>query len=608
MNIAEITTFEEGGAYTHVIELIKGIDARVLIITGNTQKKGYEQKKGNTYFHIPCLYSVWDIFFVNRAGSYGQVADILKKNNIELVHFHSPLFTFLIGLMRRRQYPLIMTTHYLLDIKANRFASFLYRLFIRWMTLTIAQTVDTIICVNEEYIPIFTRWGIDPKKLVHIPNGVDTKRFYPGPSTIKKKFQDHQLIVYFGRLHYQKNVDILIHSFRQIKEKVQNVKLVIIGDGIDFPKLKKMSAGDSDIIMTGFVSDSELVDYLRAANVVVFPSRGENASFTLLEAMACGLPVISSDVGTAKWILAEGRGLLLQQYTQKEIAELCVYLLQNPAVAEEIGEKARQYVQHQFSWDSISKKTELVYQKLIEKNRQPTYSVVIPTLNEEKNIAACIQEIQKQAPGAEIIVVDGQSSDKTLEITRSLGATVLVEPKPSVGAARTKGLKHAQGDIVCFVDADTIPAPGWFEKIILPFQDQSVVGVGGMASPLDGTWLERFGLWLVFAVASPILFEMRTPLVTGQNMAFRRQAALDVGGFYEVVKPGRSSTEGEDTVMFLRIKNHGKIVHSHACVCVSMRRVRAWGLPRFLTFNIRNYLHLLKYQTPLDDEYEPIRR
>ena len=608
MNIAEITTYEEGGAYTHVVEIVKGIDANFLIVSGNTKKSGYQKNGKSTFFHVPCLVPIWDIFFVNRPGSYEKVVNALEKNKIDVVHFHSPLFTFLIGLIRKKKFSLIMTAHYLLDIKANRAASILYQKFIRAMTISIAKKVDKIICVNEDYLSVFTSWGVDPEKLVYIPNGVDTKKFSPGPSIVKKKFQDEQLIVYFGRLHYQKNVDILIQSFKQIKNKIPRAKLAIIGDGVDFQKLKKMSASDKDIIMTGFLSDKELVDYLRAADITVFPSRGENASFTLLEAMACGLPVISSDVGTAKKLLADERGVILENYSEEEIAKQCVLLLRNRETAKQMGERARVFVQQQFSWENISKETEKLYRKIVKEGKERTaYSIIIPTLNEEKNIGSCIREIQKQAPSAEIIVVDGMSSDRTVEIARELGATVVFEKKRSVGAARTAGLKQAHGDVVCFVDADALPAKSWFENLVRPFADERVVGVGGRALPLDGTILETLGMWMVFGLSSSILFKMGIPLVTGQNMAFRRTAVLQTGGFLEVVKSGGGRAEGEDTNMFLRIKKKGKIAHSNSYVKVSMRRIRAWGLPRYVLFNIRNYLHLLKYQTPIDEDYGPIR-
>jgi glycosyltransferase involved in cell wall biosynthesis len=366
MNIAEITTYKEGGAYTHVVELVKGFKKdKILIISGNTNKSGYQEENGYKFYHIPLALSVWDIFFINKLGSYKRTKNLLEKRDIDIVHFHSPLFTFLIGLMRKKKHPTIMTTHYLLEIKANSFSAALYRRFIKFMTKTIGRYVDKIICVNRDYIPIFEKWGINPDKLIYIPNGVDIKKFSPGISKIKKKFEKQKLIVYFGRLHYQKNVDLLIRSFKLLKNKMENIKLVIIGDGTDYHKLKKMSTDDKDIIMTGFVSDEDLVDYLRAANIIVFPSRGENASFTLMEAMACELPVVSSDVGNAKRILGNGRGFLLEKYTEEEIAGICEQVLNDEKNARKIGKKARDYVEENHSWEKISKNTQEVYKSLM---------------------------------------------------------------------------------------------------------------------------------------------------------------------------------------------------------------------------------------------------
>jgi glycosyltransferase involved in cell wall biosynthesis len=371
MNIAEITTYKEGGAYTHVIELVKGIKGDIVIITGNTEKSGYQKEDGNQYYHIPLIKSIWEIFFVNPPGSYQVVEDLLNEKKVDIVHFHSPLFTFLHGLLKKNKFPLIMTTHYLLDVKLSDSAAIIYNNLIKRMTVYIGKNVDKIICVNEDYIPVFKKWGVDPKKLIYIPNGVDTKKFSPGKSKFEKKFDNQKLIVYFGRLHYQKNVDLLIRSFKYIKEKVDNVKLIIIGTGNDYDKLKKISSDDKDITMTGFVSDEDLIDYLRAANIVVFPSRGENASFTIMEAMACELPVVSSDTGNAKKILGEGRGLILKKYTEEEIAEICINILSDEKKAEKIGKIARKYVEKHHSWDKISKKTQELYKEVIEeKNKE----------------------------------------------------------------------------------------------------------------------------------------------------------------------------------------------------------------------------------------------
>jgi glycosyltransferase involved in cell wall biosynthesis len=370
MNIAEITTYKEGGAYTHVVELIKKINAHFLVITGNTRKSGYQTENGVHYYHVPMLFTIWTIFFVGLPGSYNKVRNLLKKHNIDLAHFHSPLFSFLIGLLKKKEIPLVMTTHYLLEIKANRLAAFFYQGFIRWMTCSIAENVDKIICVNKEYISIFTSWGIEKEKLLFIPNGVNTKKFSPGSSSRKKKFKNDKLIVYFGRLHYQKNVDLLIRSYVHIAKVVPNAKLIIIGDGPDFQKLKRMSVNNKEnIIMTGYLPKNEdLVDFLRAADIAVFPSRGENASFTIMEAMACELPVISSDVGNAKEILGDERGIVLKHYTEEEVAKQCIHLLTHEKEAKKMGVDGRKYVEQHHSWEKISKKTEQLYTTIISES------------------------------------------------------------------------------------------------------------------------------------------------------------------------------------------------------------------------------------------------
>lgn len=375
MNIAEVTTYKEGGAYTHVVELVKKMNADIVIITGNTKKSGYQKEDGNLYYHIPLLKSIWEVFFVNRPGSYQIVEELLEKRKIDVIHFHSPLFTFLHGLLRKKKFPLIMTSHYLLDVKLSNSATFIYNSFIKRMTLYIAKRVDKIICVNEDYVPIFEKWGVDPKKLVFIPNGVDINKFSPGISKIKKKFKDRKIIIYFGRLHYQKNVDLLIKSFKYVKEGIRNVNLIIIGSGTDFDKLKKMSSSDEDIIMTGFLPDENLIDYLRAADVVVFPSRGENASFTIMESMSCELPVISSDVGNARKILGEGRGILIEKYNEEDIAEKCIQVLSDKEMAQKMGKDARKFVEKNHSWDKISKKTEELYKSVIEANKNKSLTI-----------------------------------------------------------------------------------------------------------------------------------------------------------------------------------------------------------------------------------------
>lgn len=229
-------------------------------------------------------------------------------------------------------------------------------------------------------------------------------------------------------------------------------------------------------------------------------------------------------------------------------------------------------------------------------------SVVIPALNEEEHIANCIIEVKKQIKNSEIIIADGNSSDKTREISKNLGAKVIIEKTKTVSAARDTGLRTASGDVVVFIDADVLPAPSWFEKITKPFDNPNVVAVAGMPTPLDGSFSERFGMKLIFGIFAEICFKFQTPLVTGQVMAVRRKQAIEAGGFDHTHK------SGEDTYIFLLLKKKGLIIHTDATVIVSTRRIRNWGMLKYLQFNIRNWYSLLRYNKPVNDDYEPVRK
>ncbi len=363
MNIAEIATYKEGGVYTHVAELVKRLQHPSLIITGNSKLSGFQKEGDLSFFHIPCMLSLWEIYFITPPGSYKKVRHVITGKNIDLLHFHNPLFTFGGALLRKSTLPKIMTTHYVIDFKGNRVVASLYKSIIRWITKSIAKHVDVIICVNNEYLPIYKQWGIDEKKLVMIPNGIDTNKFSPGPSSIKKKLGCKHLLVYWGRLGYQKNIAFLIDAFKTIK--TPNTKLAIIGKGPDLKKLQAL-AGDSDnVLFPGYLPDDKLLEYARGADIAVLPSRGESWGLVIGEAMACGLPVISSDVGMAQELLGDGRGIILKKETTEGFAGAIDALLSDKKNAQVMGKKARSFIVDRYSWDQVTGKIEELYQQVI---------------------------------------------------------------------------------------------------------------------------------------------------------------------------------------------------------------------------------------------------
>lgn len=376
MNIAEITTYKVGGISNYVTDLAKGIDENILIITGNTTKSGYQKEDGVTFYHIPCALNFWELYFINPPGSYQKVSKLIQENKIELIHFHNPLFTFITGFIMKPKLPIIMTAHYVVDVKSNKLTSFIFNKLIRLVTLYVSKKVNKIICHNEDYIELFASWGVDRKKLVFIPTGVDTDKFSPGKSNIKKKLKCKNLVIFWGRLGYQKNIPLLIKAFKNIK--TPDTKLVIVGKGPDMKKLNALAGKDENIIFTGYLPDDKLLEYIRDADAAVLPSRGESWGSVIGEAMACELPVISSDVGKAKEFIGEDRGIILKEETVEELAEKIDYLISNKEIAREMGKKARKKIVENYRWGKTIDETAELYKTVIKefKNTHKNQDVV----------------------------------------------------------------------------------------------------------------------------------------------------------------------------------------------------------------------------------------
>ncbi len=187
-------------------------------------------------------------------------------------------------------------------------------------------------------------------------------------------------------------------------------------------------------------------------------------------------------------------------------------------------------------------------------------SVIIPTFNEEKSIAATLGALLNLKSIKEIIVADGASSDKTVEIVESFEKVKLIKcDKANRGKQMYTGAKNASGDVFWFVHADTIPSKNAAHEIEKSLDDTKIIGgnfeiiFGG-----GGNWA-RILTWLY-----PYLRKLG--LIYGDSAIFiRREIYEKSGGF-------RDLPLFEDVEFYKRIKEYGKFVHLNAAVETSSRR------------------------------------
>jgi len=185
-------------------------------------------------------------------------------------------------------------------------------------------------------------------------------------------------------------------------------------------------------------------------------------------------------------------------------------------------------------------------------------TVVVPVRNRELTIQPLLESLQKldyDRNKVEVIVVDGNSTDKTREIVKKYPVKLVVEKRKGLNLARNTGIKCAKGEIVAFTDSDCRVPPNWITKIVENFKDPRVSCVGGSAKALDSDFISQYADNSIVRLMP--LFMKREELEkvkpffrhpAGCNMAFRRKVAEEVGYFDENIQYGFDEVEFADRI------------------------------------------------------------
>jgi glycosyltransferase involved in cell wall biosynthesis len=166
----------------------------------------------------------------------------------------------------------------------------------------------------------------------------------------------------------------------------------------------------------------------------------------------------------------------------------------------------------------------------------PAVSFVVPALNAAATLAACLEAIHAaRAAGAatEVLLIDNGSTDRTPDIARQRGATVVSAPGLTVGALRNLGARLAKGDFLAFVDADCVIAPDWVEQGLASFRDPDVAAAGSptLVRP-DATWVES--AWALHRHRRNSRRDVAW--LPTENLMVRKTAFQQVGGFNEALR------------------------------------------------------------------------
>ncbi len=222
------------------------------------------------------------------------------------------------------------------------------------VTRYVLDGADVVIATTEDYAktsPILKDYDVEV-----IPNAVDVERY-------EFELEKEDYVIYVGRLVEYKGLPILMRAMR-IVQKSLPLRLVVVGDGEDrraFERLARYLGVESEFL--GRVSEGRKIELIKRARVLVLPSKSRLEAFgiVLLEAMACGTPVIGSNVAGVRSVAREG-GMVFHDI--EDLAEKIMKIATSEGLARALGRKGRRVVEERYSWKVVLKRITELYESL----------------------------------------------------------------------------------------------------------------------------------------------------------------------------------------------------------------------------------------------------
>ncbi|MBI2498674.1 glycosyltransferase family 4 protein [Candidatus Woesearchaeota archaeon] len=332
----------EGGSERHIFE----VSSRLKNVTVLTQRWSLcEDKIEINLIKTKISYLKSLFFFISIFLKIPRI--FLSK--FKVVHIHEN-YLFLFLPIFKIKFKTVATIHGIKGFKFydNKFLWFIFKNFLKFSDKIIVVSLADREILKKEF-----------NNMTYIPNGVDTKIYKEIKVRVSNK------ITFVGRIHEQKGIIYLLKAFYEIKDKIPNFRLEIIGNINDYAKELMNEFSDSKILWRGFILDrKELFQELVSSYILVYPSLWEALPWpALLEGLASGRPVISSNLNGMRNIFSDKEDLLLfEPGSYNELGKKLLKLVNDENFANFIGMNGKNKAK-EYDWDIIAKKVSVVLEK-----------------------------------------------------------------------------------------------------------------------------------------------------------------------------------------------------------------------------------------------------
>ena len=413
-----------------------------------------------------------------------------------------------------------------------------------------AAAADVCVCVSSEDAVVLR--GIVPGLApVVVPNGIDLASFVaPSPSLAP-------VVFFAGKLDYRPNVDAVLWLVNEIlpavRVHVPGVRVVLAGRD-PTPAVRALASPDVEV--TGYLPEADMRAQLGAAWVSVVPVRmGSGTRFKVLEAMAAGVPVVSTSFGASGSGIVDGvHGRLADD--AGAFAGALIDLLLDGASRRRLASAASVLASARHDWGAIVPRLVDAYVRALAPVTAAP-SVIATVRNEESTVDALISGLGAQTLSpASMTVVDGGSTDATVSRLATAAAQVPypidvhVAPGSNIAAGRNLAVARSGAPVVAVVDAGTVLHPEWVARLSGALEGSPMVDIasGFFVGAPGSAWERALSATTLPNVEDidPVLFQP-----SSRSVAFRRSAFEKVHGYPEWLD------YGEDLVFDLAMRRAG---------------------------------------------------
>ena len=325
--------------------------------------------------------------------SFSLMRALKRKSEIDILHLHAGNRIGGIGryVAMKRRIPYFMSIHGgVFGVPAEEAASmraptqgaFEWGKLLGWWvgSRRILQDAAAVLCVDRNECKL-AQENLPNTKVLHLPNGVDVKRFQNGNGHAFREAHgispDAYVLLTVARIDHQKNQHMLVHILPELLRHEAKTHLLIIGNPTNPAYYDDLLRMVNEMNLTAHVtvipgipgSSPELVDAYHAADVFVLPSVHEPFGIVILEAWAAGLPVVASRIGGIPAFVTDNEtGLLFTSKDERELVNALVQIRQQPDLAQRLAVAGKDKAVHKFGWDTITSRLADLYEEALREN------------------------------------------------------------------------------------------------------------------------------------------------------------------------------------------------------------------------------------------------